>query len=311
VKILVTGGSGFVGGALCARSIARGWNTLSIARRPARCGPSFNLDLTQPFELDFRPDVVVHAAARSSPWGKAEEFTGQTVDSTRHVIAFCEQVGRPHLIYVSTAAVLYEKRHQYNLAEDAPLPAEFINDYARSKFAAEELVRLYPGPQTIVRPRAVFGPADTVVFPRILSAAKKGKFPLIESDEVVMADLIYIDTLADYLVRIIELRAIGLYHLTNQQPVALLSFLLDVFARLQLPVPRRKVKASRAMAAAHLLESVHRLLPFLGEPPLTRFGVSVFAYSKTLDASKSLRDLGPPSVSVDEGVQRFVDWQRS
>ena len=45
--------------------------------------------------------------------------------------------------------------------------------------------------------------------------------------------------------------------------------------------------------------------------PLTRFGVSVFAYSKTFNVAKALRDLGAPSVALDEGVARFVQWQKS
>jgi hypothetical protein len=65
------------------------------------------------------------------------------------------------------------------------------------------------------------------------------------------------------------------------------------------------------MRAAALIEGVYSLLPFLGEPPLTRFGVSVFAYSKTFRVTKALRDLGAPSVSLAEGVNRFVAWQRS
>ena len=51
------------------------------------------------------------------------------------------------------------------------------------------------------------------------------------------------------------------------------------------------------------------MLPFLGEPPVTRFGVSVFAYSKTFNVARALRDLGPPSVPLAEGVNRFVRWQ--
>jgi nucleoside-diphosphate-sugar epimerase len=311
MKILVTGGSGFVGGALCAQTIARGWETVAISRRISNHGRSIPIDLSRPFTLDFNPDVVVHAAARSSPWGKRSEFDAQNIEATRNVIAFCERHGTPHLVYVSTSAVLYEKRHQYDLTEESRPPAHFINEYARTKFAGEELVRRYPGLQTIVRPRAVFGPGDTVVFPRILRAAREGKFPLIESDETVMADLIYIDTLVDYILRAIDRRVTGLYHLTNHHPVALVAFLRDIFSRLGLPAPTRKLRASRAILAAQLVEGVHRLLPFLGEPPITTFGISVFAYSKTMDASKSRRDLGLPSVSLEEGVDRFLAWQRT
>jgi 2-alkyl-3-oxoalkanoate reductase len=172
-------------------------------------------------------------------------------------------------------------------------------------------VRAYDGPHTLLRPRAVFGPGDTVVFPRILRAAKEGRFPLIESDETVMADLITIDSLVDYIVRVIERRAEGLFHLSNDHPVPVIAFLTELFAQLGLPAPRRRIAAARAMRAAACIEAVYRALPFLGEPPITRFGVSVFAYSKTMDVTKCLRELGPPKVALADGVSRFVAWQKA
>lgn len=311
MKLLVTGGSGFVGGALCAAAAQRGWEVVALSRRPSPFGRSHEIDLSKPFTLDERPDVVVHAAARSSPWGRARDFEAQNVDATRNVLAFCERAGRPPLVYVSTSAVLYRNEHQYGMDESTPPPERFINLYARTKFAGEELVRAYPGPHAILRPRAVFGPGDTVVFPRILRAAREGRFPLIESDQTVMADLIYIDSLVDYILAVVERKATGLYHLNNDHPVPVVDFLRGIFARLGLPAPTRRIPASRAMFAAGLVEGLHGLLPFLGEPPVTRFGVSVFAYSKTLDCSKAKRELGPPSVSLEEGVERFLAWQRT
>jgi 2-alkyl-3-oxoalkanoate reductase len=311
MMILITGGSGFVGGSLCVASVARGWQTLALSRRAARAGRWIEMDLTKPLALEVRPDVVVHCAARSSPWGSAQEFEQQNTEATRNVIAFCRAAGRPHLVYVSTSAVLYRNAHQYGMDETAVPPERFLNEYARTKFAGEELVRAYEGPKSILRPRAVFGPGDTVVFPRILRAAKEGKFPVIESDGTVMADLIYIDSLVDYIVRVIERRAEGLFHLSNNQPVPVVSFLTELFSKLELPTPTRRIPARRAMRAAACVEAVYRVLPFLGEPPITRFGVSVFAYSKTMDVSKCLRELGPPSVSLDEGVARFVHWQKA
>jgi 2-alkyl-3-oxoalkanoate reductase len=266
-------------------------------------------DLTRPRVLDLFPDVVVHAAARSSPWGTAREFADQNVKATRHVVDFCEKHGRPHLVHISTSAVMYTEAHQLCLNETAALPAQPINRYAASKRAAEEVVGTYAGPWAVVRPRAVFGPNDTVVFPRILRAARSGRLPYLAAAEPVVGDLIYIDTLVDYLLRIVNQRITGLYLLTNNQPVPIWDFLGTVFGRLGLPVPRRRVPVERAMRAAAVVEACYRVLPFLGEPPVTRFGVSVFAYSKTFNVAKALRDLGPPSVSLDEGVERFVRWQ--
>jgi len=317
MRILVTGGSGFVGGALCAKTVALGWETVSLARRPSQHGLSVQADLTRPIADSALPpgafDAVVHAAARSSPWGARREFEAQNIEATRNLIDWCRHAGCPHLVYISTSAVLYRNEHQLGMDESLAPPPRFINEYARAKFAAEELVRAYPGPRTILRPRAVFGPGDTVVFPRLLRVAKEGKFPLIESagTEPVQADLIYIDTLVDYIVRVIEKRATGLFHLTNNQPVTMIPFLTDIFARLDLPAPRRRIKVARAMAAARFVEILLRALPFLGEPPITRFGISVFAYSKTMNVTKSLRELGPPSVSLEDGIERFLAWYRA
>jgi hypothetical protein len=89
------------------------------------------------------------------------------------------------------------------------------------------------------------------------------------------------------------------------------DFLNDILSRLDMPPPTKAVKVKTALRAAAWLERVYRLAPFLGEPPVTRFGVSVFAYSKTFDVRLALRDFGPPSVGLTEGVNRFVTWQRA
>ncbi len=311
MKAIVTGASGFVGGAIWRRLRADGVDALGLGRRELP-GPNYQVcDLTRGLTVDVRPDVVVHAAARSSPWGARREFEEQNVEVTRNVIRFCEERGRPHLVHISTAAVMYEDCHQIGLDEDASLPARPINRYAATKRRAEELVRGYGGPWCIVRPRAVFGPGDTVVFPRILRAARRGRLPRIESDQPVLADLIYIDTLTEYLRRIVVQRATGLYLLTNGEPVAILEFLDSLLDRLELPRPRKRMKVARAMLLTGLVERVYALCPFLGEPPVTRFGVSAFAYSKTFNIARARRDLGAPAVPLTEGVERFVAWQRA
>jgi len=225
MKMLVTGASGFVGGVITRRARELGWEVRGIGRRSLDEPGYMSVDLTRPFELDFHPHVVVHAAARSSPWGRRSEYQAQNVGATRHVLDYCASHGRPHFIYISTAAVLYRNEHQIGMNEQTPVPGEPINEYARTKHQAELLVRGYAGDWCILRPRAVFGPGDTVVFPRILRALKKGRLPLIESDRPVIGDLIYIDTLVEYVLRAAEKRATGLYHLTNGEPVEIYSFL--------------------------------------------------------------------------------------
>ena len=311
MKALITGASGFVGGAVWRRARALGWETVGIGRRPLHQPGYRSIDLCRPFELDFRPDVVIHAAARSSPWGRRSDFEAQNVTATRQVVDYCATHGRPHLVYISTGAVLYRNEHQLAMDEQTPVPEQAVNEYARAKHRGELLVRGYPGDWCILRPRAVFGPGDTVVFPRILRALARGRLPLIQSDRPVVGDLVFIDTLADYILRAAERRATGLYHITNNEPVEIYAFLRKICTELGLAEPRRKVGARQALRAARVVEAIYRLLPFLGEPPVTPFGVSVFAYSKTFDVRRALRDLGPPSVSLDAGLEKFLTWQRA
>ncbi len=314
MKILVTGASGFVGRALVAHARrSGGWTVHGIGRRCLDEADYTSLDLTKPFDLPFRPDVVVHAAARSSPWGSRADFHRHNVLTTRNVIDFCQRRGHPKLIYVSSSSVFYRHCHQFDLTEESPIGPEFVNLYSETKYAGEQEVRAYPGPSAILRPRAVFGPDDTVLFPRILKAARAGRLPLIEpaDGQPAIGDLITVESLANYLLRAAARSEItGDYNLTNNQPVPLIAFLLAIFERLGLPRPSRHVPVKRAFAFAAITEGLYRALPFLGEPPITRFGVSVFAYSKTFDVRKTLAALGPPSQSIADGVDAFVAWQR-
>jgi len=256
---------------------------------------------------------VVHAAARSSPWGTRAEFHRHNVEATRRVLDFCARHGHPKLLYISSSSVFYRPAHQFDLTEASPLGPDFVNRYAATKFAGEQLVRAYAGPWAILRPRAVFGPGDTVLFPRILAAARAGRLPLLVPEgPPATGDLIYIDSLTDYILRAARDPAVaGDFNLTNAQPVPIVDFLLDVFRRLGVPPPTRRVPVRRALAFAAATEIVYRALPFLGEPPVTRFGVSVFAWSKTFDVRKTLAALGPPSVGLTDGVEAFVRWQHA
>ena len=219
-RLLITGSSGFVGGSLLKRArTAGGWEVLGIGRRPLADPYYRSLNLSAPFDLSFAPDVVVHAAARSSPWGSRREFIRHNVDATRHVIDFCTRHGWPKLIYISSPSVFYRDEHQLGLTEDSPIGPRFVNTYAETKFLGEQLVRAYPGPWTILRPRAVFGPGDTVLFPRILRAARAGRLPHFTTDgPPAVGDLIYIDTLSDYLLRAAIRRLPGISILRTPSP---------------------------------------------------------------------------------------------
>jgi nucleoside-diphosphate-sugar epimerase len=313
MKLLLTGASGFIGGHFMQRF--RGMPTLEllgVGRRPLPDPCYRSVDLSQPFDLDFAPDVVIHAAALSSPFASRRAYLRHNVDATRHVIDWCRAHGLPKLVYISSSSVHYQPRDQLGIREDDPIGPRFANTYAETKAGGERLVEDYAGAWTILRPRAVFGPGDTVLFPRLLAAAKRGKLPrIVRAGPPAMGDLISVDALADYMLRAAQRpEAVGAFNLSHGEPVEMQDFIAETFRRLDLPPPTRTVPYRVAHAAAHAAELAWTLLPLRGEPPVTRFGIDVLTFSKTFDIAKARAVLGAPSQTLAQGLDSFIAWQK-
>ncbi|MCA9129412.1 MAG: NAD(P)-dependent oxidoreductase [Planctomycetales bacterium] len=317
-RFLVTGASGFVGSALVQRLRESGNSWIGIGRRKLD-GPNYiSHDLGHAFPQDRIEgqafDAVIHAAARASPWGPDRQFEHDNVVATKNVVDYCERCDNPpKLIFISSSSVYYRPTHQFNLTESSPLAEHPINAYAATKMRAERIVETYSGDWCILRPRAVFGPGDTVLLPRIISAAKQGKLPrLVTGGEPVVGDLIYIDNLVDYIMLSATSTDVqGVYNLTNNEPVPIWDFLSSVLQQMGIAPPSRRVSIRSAMLAATCLEIFYRYCMPAREPAITRFGVHVFAYSKTFDVRKCLNAMGNVRVPLEQGVHRTVSSLRS
>ncbi|NQX34176.1 NAD-dependent epimerase/dehydratase family protein [Herbiconiux sp. VKM Ac-2851] len=315
LRVLVTGASGFVGGALLAR-LRRdpGFDAIGIGRRPATTDGYRALDLASPHApaaLDAlpAPDVIVHAAARSSPWGTRAEFERENVGLTSTVLAYAARLPvPPRVVFVSSASVLTRAADQLGIPSDAAAHPPFISRYAATKAAAEDLVRRHPGDWVVLRPRAVFGPGDTTLMPRVLGAAAAGRLPEFVTPAPVVSDLVHIDTLVEHLVRAATRPAAAGRTLvvTGGEPVELQAVVLRMLAAAGLPAPRRRVPRLVALAAAGAVELAWRLARRPGEPPITRYSVSVYAFSTTFDDTATRAVLGEPLVPTREGLDRLI-----
>ncbi|MEO8271400.1 MAG: NAD(P)-dependent oxidoreductase [Aureliella sp.] len=318
MNILVTGASGFIGGRAMVAFKGRGWRVVGIGRRPLDRVGYRQLDLTQPIRQSLvhelgTIDVILHAAARSAPWGSRAVFQQNNVQATQHVLDLAQKIGHPKLIYVSSSSVYYEPRDQFGIDETTPRANPPINHYAASKQEAERIVAGYSGPTCILRPRAVFGRGDSVLFPRILAAALAGRLPwLVRQGEPAIGDLLAINNLTHCFLRAAEdQNIVGEFNLTDGQPVAIIPFLQDIFEQLDIPQPERRLSVKRAYRAAWMIEKFYQCCLPWSEPPITPFGVHVFAYSKTFNVSKMLASFGPLPQTVEQAVSDFVQWVKT
>lgn len=318
MKILLTGASGFIGSTFLRRFADRADLELcGVGRRKENDLPPtvryHALSLERLAELDVMPDVVIHAAGRTSPWGTPQDYERDNVETTRQVIDFCIQRGFPRLILLSSSAVYARFAHQFNVRENAEIGPQFTSEYGHSKYQAETLVKAYRGEKTIFRPCAVFGEGDRLLFPPLLSAAKKGQLVRLRNDVTpAQADLMPVGMLCDYLLRAARYPQLrSCYNISAGQPVETAAFLDDVLRQLDLPLPVKTLRPGTALSVAGALEWLWRWLPLAGEPPITRFGVGVFSYAATLDITAMSEDFGAPDGTLSQSVQDFLQHFRT
>lgn len=310
MKILITGASGFIGGRLLHYLSAMGGvEVCGVGRRPQADVAHYRaLALDRLDELDFTPDVVFHAAGRASPWGTAQDYYRDNVETTRQLIDFCRTKGLPRLIFLSSAAVYYRFAHQSALREDAVIGPTFTSEYGRSKFLAEQRVAEYPGEKTVFRPCGVFGAGDTLLLPPLISAARRGQLVRLRAGNTrACADLLHVDVLCDYLWRAaIHADLQPCYNLSANASIEVETLLDEVLRKMALPLPTRTMQVATALRFAGAVETLWRWLPLRGEPPITRFGVGVFGYTATLDVSRMLADFGAPTRTFSQTMATFL-----
>jgi nucleoside-diphosphate-sugar epimerase len=317
MRILLTGSNGFIGRRIASDALARGWEVVGLGRkaRPASEVTDYVAhDLRSPLIADLDVDAVVHAAALASPWASPVDYHRDNVEATRHVRAWAQTHGRPRIAYVSSSSVLYRDADQFDLTEDSPPPpdGQQINVYSRTKRRGERVIQAYEGEWVVLRPRAVFGVGDTVLLPRVVAAARKGVLPrFVRRDgHVVRCDLTPVDSVSHYVLEALDRGASGVLNVTNGEAVELNSFVDDVLSRLGIVARRPRVPVGLAMALAAVAEGVSGAFAHYAEPPITRFGVSMFARSKTFDATALHAALGPAPVSIAQTVDALVDAWR-
>ena len=327
-KALVTGATGFLGRATAIRLRDLGWDVQGLGRN-AQAGRLLTAEGIAFLQADLRSkqqiedacagqDFVIHCAAMSAPWGSYRDFHETNVTGTEHVVAGCLRHGVRRLVHVSTPSVYFNYTDRLQISERTMLPRKPVNAYAATKRIAENVVSdaLTRGLDAVIlRPRAIFGPGDNSLFPRLLRVNESRGIPIIGGGEAQL-DLTYMDNVIDGLVLACTApnRAAGeIYNLSNGEPVKVIDLLKRLFDLLQLPLRTKPISRPVALAAGRGMEWLYRALPPLGaEPPFTRYTVGLLAFSQTLDISKARTSLGyEPRIRLDEGLRRFADWWRS
>jgi nucleoside-diphosphate-sugar epimerase len=322
MKVLVTGGGGFLGSAIVRQLLARGETVHSVSRSDypvlRELGViTFQSDLTNAAGLAEAAtgcDAVIHTAAKAGVWGRRQDFEQANIDGTHHVIRMCGELDIGRLVYTSSPSVVFDGRDEEGIDESAPYPTRYLSDYPRTKAIAEQAVLAANSKNlstVALRPHLIWGPGDPHLVPRVLARAKAGKLKFVGTGENLV-DCTYIDNAATaHLNALNKLHPAAacagkVYFISNGEPIAMKELLNRILAAGSQPPVSRQVKPGIAYTAGHVLEIIHRLLIPSKEPIMTRFVARQLATAHWFNLDAARRDLGyDPAISLDEGFTRL------
>ena len=325
MKVLVTGGGGFLGQALCRALLAQGHNVASFSRsRHAGLdalgvrqlqGDLADADAVQRgFSEGF--DAVLHNAAKAGTWGSYASYFSANVLGTRHVIAACRAHGIGKLVHTSTPSVVHRANHPVEGlgAEAVPYGEGVKAHYATTKIMAEREVLAANTAQlatVALRPRLIWGPGDTQILPKLVERARSGRLRLV-GDGHNLVDTTYIDNAAQaHLDALAALQpgaacAGKAYFISNGQPWPLRDVLNGLLRAAAAPEVHKTIPFGLAYALGSVCEGLWTVLPLRGEPPMTRFLAEQLSTAHWYAMAPATHDFGyVPKVTMEEGLARL------
>jgi len=333
--VLVTGASGFVGGAVVRRLVREGEHDVAVLVRPTSdlsdLGAAADAvrrvygDLTDPVSLaraTAGADIVIHSAARVDERGSRTQFVTENLHATEHLLAAARRDGVSRFVFVSSPSALMDRDggDQVDIDESVPYPRRYLNFYSETKAAAERAVLAAdaPGLRTVaLRPRAIWGAGDrSGPIVRMLSRTQAGSLPDLSFGRTVYASLCHVDNVAEACLRAARPEAPGgrAYFVADAERTDVWGFLAEVAQRLGYPVPTRTPNPAVLNALVTVLDSVWRIpaVATRWSPPLSGYVVALLSRTATYDTGAVARDLGyRPVMDRDTGIAEFLTWLQS
>jgi nucleoside-diphosphate-sugar epimerase len=320
VRVLLTGGTGFIGSRVLDRLLERGHQVNLVINKTAPSvpeGPSvkyYKIDLTDPVNfrrVGFKAQAAINVAGQLRIPGIAEaKYWKIHYEATKHILEECTRFKLKRLIQVSTTGV-YGVTGKTPAKEEGPINPGDI--YERTKWESEQYAQEYcSGGEialTIIRPSLVYGPGDRHLL-GLFKTIKSGLFRIIGDGENFVHP-IFVDDLSRGIVDCLdndESRG-RTYNLVGERPVTFREFCQAVAQALGKNLPRATIPTGLAWTAGLFFEGVRAVSGM--DMPLTRDRVDFMTSSRAYDPTRAREELGfTAETSLNEGMRRTVEWYR-
>ena len=323
MRALITGASGFLGGALAHLLVRQGAEVTVLARASSGLGHLKDVrvevkqgSLTNAASLDSAVrdcTHIFHCAACSTDWAPWQNYLDANVTGTRNLLAAAVKLpGLQRFVHVSTTDV-----YGYPLmAGDEALPMiETALPYNRTKVQGERAVWSASAaglPVTVVRPATIYGPLGKDFTVEMAKLLRQRLMATVDHGRAT-GGFTYVDNVAEaMLAAALCNTAVGqAYNIADGTGASWAQYLSLLARSLETRRPWINLSFANAMRLAAVMEAPHRYLRVPGKPLLTCHAVYLLGRDQEFSNAKAIRELGwTPQVGLDEGIRRSVEWLR-
>lgn len=315
-KILVTGGSGFIGTNVIDVLLERGWTVANLDIAPPRKqahrslwlqGNILDRDRLNAIFAQVRPDAVIHLAAYADVNSREWKDFASIHEGTANVTAAIDADGGvKRFLNTSTQLVIGPGEQAASLVDFHPYTL-----YGEAKAHAEKALLAWPTDVhwVTVRPTNIWGPHHPGFPSGMWKYIAKGVYLHPDCDEPVCKSYGYVRNTAEQIVTLIEADRAATDHQIFYCADAVIdsSEWVDAFSRALTGRPTRRVPIS----LLKLMGKAGDLIRRIGIPPPIDSGRvhrMTQGYHVPLEATLALT--GAPRVSLEEGVRETVEWLR-
>lgn len=324
-KILVTGGTGFLGRRIVERLVDD--HDVRLLVRPTSDRSRFPESVTfvegdvtdrESLEGAFEGcDAVIHGAALVKILAPSEAFDRINVGGLENVLAAAETAGIGKIVYVSSFMALgpTEEGPGGRLDESAPVDDRpWINDYERTKTLSDRNARraIEEGaPLCVVYPGVIYGPGEltegNIVVHHVLDLVNKRLPALLGKPERVW-NYSFVEDVAAGVVEVLENAPPGERYVLGGDNVRQDRFYELVGEQTGVKMPRMRMADPLAKLSGFFMKTWARI--FGGTPQLTPDLVEVYRHDWALSSEKAAKELGYSPRSFEEGLEITLSWLR-
>lgn len=327
MRVLITGATGFIGGAVARRLRARGDEVVALVRPvggPGRAG-RLRAAGVEVREGDVRdPDataraaegcgLAVHCAGHPRP-ASWRTFRAVHITGTRTVVEACRRAGVQRVVNIASQAVLFGGTDLVGKDDTCPYPERHIDPYSATKAEAERVALAANEPGrfavTSLRPAVVWGRGDTTILPVLIRLTRGPLGVPMCGDGSNTEATTHIENLVDAVVAALEApSAPGRSYLIMDGFTVSWREMIERLLTAAGVRPRFfRVPRAVAVGAAWTLD--HAAAALRLPVPLALFGVRTALTSRSFDCARARAELGyAPRIGLEDGMADLAAWVR-